>query len=181
METRTHQKKRIITKSPVSREKHHQMKKLLVLAIAFLLINAVKSQDHKLQFEVGPTLGIPIGGMHHESNYGLGIEGIVRYKMSDNINYFGQTGVDFFRGNSVIITHIPVMAGLRFTANRYIAGMGIGYGLYNFGHGYSQSGFAYSPQIGYNFNKIDFLLKYNSTLIAPYHYDFISLSWVYKF
>ena len=59
--------------------------------------------------------------------------------------------------------------------------MGAGCGFYNSGHGYTQSGFDYSPQIGYSFRKIEFLVKYNATIIEGSNIDYLGISLLYKF
>lgn len=166
------------------------MKKLLILALLFFLIGNVKSQDRKLQFEVGPTLAIPFGNTDLGKVVGVGAEGIVSCKMTDHINYFGQTGIFYFSGKTAIgfgasdnpTTHVPLLVGLRYTCDKgFIAGLGVGCGFYNSSHGYTREGFEYSPQIGYSFKKIVFLAKYNGTIIESSHLSYLGLSLLYKF
>ncbi len=166
------------------------MKKLLVLAILFFLIGNVKSQDRKLQFEVGPTLAIPLGNTGLGKMVGVGAEGIISCKMTDHINYFGQTGIFYFSGKTAIgfgassnpTTHVPLLAGLRYTSDKgFIAGLGVGCGFYNSGHGYTQEGFDCSPQFGYKFKKFDFMAKFNGTVIENSYLGYLGLSWFYRF
>lgn len=167
------------------------MKKLLIIAISILLINSVKSQSNKFRFEAGPTIGISVGNSGLGSSLGIGIEGTVNYIKSEHISFFGQTGYDVFSGkwNSqdqrIITTHLPIMVGIRYNTNNYIAGFGVGCGLYNFEHGYTETGVAFSPQIGYSFKKINLLVKYSGTydgtLVGGQYTGYIGISGVYKF
>ena len=109
--------------------------------------------------------------------------------MTDHINYFGQTGIFFFSGKTSILggpvnnstTHVPVLIGLKYTCDKgFIAGMGVGCGFYNSGHGYTQAGFDCSPQFGYKFKKFDFMAKFNGTVIESSYLGYLGLSLFYK-
>jgi len=166
------------------------MKKLLIIAILLFFINSVKSQNNKFHFEAGPTIGISVWNSGLGSALGLGIEGTVSYIKSEHISFFGQTGYDVFSGkwnnqdSRTITTHLPIMIGIRYNKNNYIAGFGVGCGIYNFEHGYTETGVAFSPQIGYSFKKFNLLVKYsgtyNGTLVGGQYTDYVGISGVYK-
>lgn len=165
------------------------MKRLLVLAIVCCMIGNVKSQDKKLQFEAGPTLAIPVGNTDLGKLGGIGVEGVVRYKMTNSIDYFGQTGLFIFTSKKSIrggasdpsTSHIPVLVGLRHISDKgFITGIGAGCGFYNSGHGYTQVGFDCSPQIGYSLKKIDLMAKFNGIVNREQYLGYFGFSCMFK-
>lgn len=164
------------------------MKKLLLLTISFLLLNNLSAQIHQLKFELGPSVVFPTGTLHIISSTGIGLEGTFLYQLSNKCTIFGYTGFDLFGGKSYSelsiksTFHVPLIAGVRYTRHGYFAGLGIGTGTYDFGRsGYSQTHFAFSPQIGYSFQKFELTTKYNYTVMSGMNPAYFSFTAAYKF
>jgi len=163
------------------------MKTLIFLACTLFGLISANAQQKNLQFEVGPTIAFPTGALALTNSLGLGAEGIVLYEIPNNLKLFGQTGVDFFLGKTFFgektstAIHIPVIGGLRYEKNGLSLGFGIGFGYYNFGQGETESGFAFSPQVGYAFDKYEILAKYSSTTTSGLNANYVSIGGFYRF
>jgi hypothetical protein len=164
------------------------MKKLLIITIAILLLNNLSAQIHQLKFELGPSVVFPTGILNTISSTGIGLDGTFLYQLSNKYTIFGYTGFDLFGGKSYSdlsiksTFHVPLIAGMRYTRYGFFAGLGIGTGTYDFGRsGYSETHFAFSPQIGYSFQKFEFTSKYNYTVMNRMNLAYFSFTAAYKF
>jgi hypothetical protein len=151
------------------------MKKSIFLALlicASFSSFAQSDDDKTFKFGIGPSLSLPLGDLKDATSVGVGFELTGVYSLSDNIAAFAQLGIDVFKSadsfdgeSSDNLLHIPLMVGARFTTNGFFAGAGIGYGLWTGGGG-SSNGLLYSPQIGYDFGKIQILADYTGTSVT---------------
>jgi hypothetical protein len=164
------------------------MKKLLLITIALLLLNNLTAQIHQVKFELGPSVVFPTRNLRIISSTGIGLDGTFLYQLSNKCTLFGYTGFDLFGGKSYSelsiksTFHVPLIAGVRYTRHGFFAGLGIGTGTYDFGRsGYSETHFAFSPQIGCSFQKFEFTSKYNYTAMNGMTPAYFSFNAAYKF
>jgi hypothetical protein len=129
--------------------------------------------DKTFKFGLGGAVSLPVGDLKQSATYGVGFEAIGVYSISDNIDAFAQAGVHVFKstaagyyGDAANILHIPLMVGARFKTDGFFAGAGIGYGLFHVSGGDGLSGFLYSPQVGYDFGKIQVLANYTASAVS---------------
>jgi len=63
--------------------------------------------------------------------------------------------------------HISILLGAKYHISGFHAGAGAGYGIWSASGGNgSLKGFTYSPQVGYQLGKYDFLLHYTATSVT---------------
>lgn len=146
------------------------MKKIILLAAIALTTTsiALAQREGKTRFSIGPELGIatsnPYKAVPDNKGWGLGIGGSIEVEHFFKQNMSGILHVGFvgYNGRSTgsssknkAYTVIPVTVGANaYAGSRLHVGAQFGVGLNNIG-GVSQTAFAYSPQIGYNFTKND--------------------------
>lgn len=147
------------------------MKKIILLtALAITSFTAATNAQEKGGFNlgVGPVVALPLGTFGDVSGIGFGGEAQAAYGITDNIAGFVQAGYNNFLGKSYDFGGIsikgdatgviPMLAGARFHTNGFMIGAGIGYSKFTATGG--GGGFTYSPQIGYSFNRFDFIAHY---------------------
>lgn len=164
------------------------MKKALFVALfaaASVAASAQKS-DKKVNFGLGTLVSFPTGDLNQFQKLGTGIEAQASTNIATNLDGFAQVGVSSFGGKKVgtvegeSLTHIPIIVGARYSANNLLAGAGIGYGIWT-GGGSSSNGFLYSPQVGYDFGKVQALANYTSTSVTGGNLSYFGLKMFYKF
>ena len=140
------------------------MKKgIIFFGILVLGLSSLNAQDKQFQFGIGPALSVPTGFLQFSQGLGFGAELTALYSITENIKITGQTGYHSFSGKEFLgsksptATFIPIILGLRYSSKGLIVGLGIGYGMYDFGEGDKESGFSFRPQIGYDLGKIEIL------------------------
>ena len=149
-------------------------KTILFIALAMFAgcVFAQNDSDEKtFKFGIGTTFSLPAGDLKNASSYGIGFELTGIYNFAENIDFFAQAGADFFNSSTpygTSLLQIPVIAGVHYKINGFFAGAGVGYGHWISSNSESPStgGFLYSPQIGYNFGKLQILLNYTSTIVT---------------
>jgi hypothetical protein len=157
------------------------MKKLLVLTvIAICLTTVVKAQkDGSTRVSLGPELGVATGTFSNFAGLGIGATVQAEHFFQENVSGTALFGiVDYFGAsvpNSDVKYKATVILPLRVGARFYVGdglhfGMQIGVGFVN-EPSYSTTGFAYSPQFGYNFKTskgkaIDATFKYDGYAIS---------------
>lgn len=164
------------------------MKKLLTLTAVIVLAIAANAQqkaaDKKVTFGVGPTVSLPFGSFGNAYSFGIGAEIEATYHASSSFQAFAQAGYANFlkKANMNIpsVGYIPVLVGGRYVTNGFSVGAGIGYGNFN-GSGSSSGGFAYSPQIGYNFGKVNLIGSYNGVSTSGSTSSFAAVKAYYNF
>ncbi len=149
------------------------MKRVSILFVTLLMIAlAVKSQNANLKVSVGAELSFPTGNFSNTHGFGIGATGQVEFPVQENLSATATGGILFYNGKSITggtkftgQTIIPLRVGLKnfFTPGLYGAAQ-IGLGFFsNFASG---TAFAYSPQLGYEFDaksgkSFDISLKYD--------------------
>ena len=152
------------------------MKKLLLSAIAITVISlSASAQDRSsFRFSVGAELGIPTGGFSSSHSFGIGGTAQAEISLQENLMGTATAGFLIFKGKSIPNTSnanfpeqtiIPIRIGVKYFLTTGIYGAfqtGVGF----LGNNASGTAFAYSPQIGYEFesknNKsFDISLKYD--------------------
>lgn len=156
------------------------MKKMILLTVVAFAIASVSvaQRNGKTRFSIGPELGIatsnPYKGITDNKGWGLGIgaSAEVEHFFKQNVSGILHVGLVGYNGRSTgsstknkAYTLIPVTIGANaYAISNLHVGAQIGVGLNNIG-GVSQTAFAYSPQIGYNFSRrekpLDLTLKYD--------------------
>jgi hypothetical protein len=155
------------------------MKKLLFLTLLTLglTIHASAQGIGKLKLSIGPELLFAAGDFSTTNGLGIGATAQLEVYLKENLSVTGITGFNTFLGKSAgsgvkykNATIIPIRVG-----GRYYVGLGfhlgaqVGVGFVNTA-GVGSTGFAYSPQVGYNFKTlkgkaIDATLKYDGYAI----------------
>ncbi|GMV78353.1 MAG: hypothetical protein AMXMBFR79_14840 [Chitinophagaceae bacterium] len=160
------------------------MKKIFTIALCTVIaftVNAQKkeSSSQKFSFGVGPVLAMPTSTGY---SFGYGAEVQATYHASENFDAFAQLGFNNFSikssfgGGSQGL--IPVLVGGRYVSGAFSAGAGIGFGSFTKGGG---SGFMYSPQVGYSFDKMQLILTYSGVSVTGGSFGFIGLKGFYNF
>ena len=136
------------------------MKKLFLAAITFTVISlSAAAQDRSnFRFSVGAELGIPTGGFSNSHSLGIGGTAQAEISLQENLMGTATAGFLVFKGKSIPGLSnanypdqaiIPVRIGVK-----YFLTTGI-YGAFQTGVGFLNNdggtAFAYSPQIGYEF------------------------------
>jgi hypothetical protein len=155
------------------------MKKILVLTTITLCFSLmVKAQkDGLTRFSLGPEIGIATGTFANGWGFGIGASIQAEHFFQENLSgtaYFGV--LDYFgKSNGVgskntSTTILPLRVGGRYyIGDGFHVGAQIGVGFVSYVG--STTGFAYSPQIGYNFKtskgqSIDATFKYDGYAVS---------------
>ena len=168
------------------------MKKLLLSLFVLISFLTLKAQDQTISFYTSAGAALATSGsLSHNATFGasVGVEGV--YSFSENIDAFAQLGFYYFVGNpetdvqSNVTTnaiHIPALVGVKANLSNFIAGVGFGYGSYSYSDvkSISQSGFTYSPLVGYKLEKYEIILNYTSTSANYDNLSYIGLKINYK-
>ncbi|MEI8099660.1 MAG: hypothetical protein WCG74_12530 [Sediminibacterium sp.] len=163
------------------------MKKWFFLFFIIVLATNIKAQDKIVKFGIGPSISVPTGIFQLGHGIGLGLEITSTYPISETINVIGQLGYHSFSGKEFLgdkppaASFIPIIAGIRYSSKGLLVGIGIGYGMYNFGDGDTESGFTFRPQIGYDLGKIEILGGYTSTSTSSFNVNYFGITTAYKF
>lgn len=152
------------------------MKKLSIFFFTFMFVTAtVNAQDAStFKISIGAELSFPTGNFSNTHAFGIGGTAQVEFPVQDRLSATATGGILFYNGKSIPgssgakftgQTIIPLKVGLKnyFTTGLYGAAQ-IGLGFFsNFASG---TAFAYSPQLGYEFNSksgksFDISIKYD--------------------
>lgn len=158
-----------------------------LFAVASLAATAQKKSDKKVNFALGASFAIPTGDLNISHKAAPGIEAQASTSLAANLEGFAQVGVGFYSGKDFgggvkasNLTHVPILVGARYNGNNFLAGAGIGYGLWS-GGGSNSNGFMYSPQAGYDFGKIQALANYSATSVSGGTLSTFGVKVFYKF
>ncbi len=170
------------------------MKKIIGLfLIATVLTITANAQASKFNFSVG-------GGFSNASTMGSSISGfgvdlVAKTDISETLEGFAQTGYTFFNDQGSSIKYFPLLIGVNFKSGNLRPGIAMGYGSmsvpYSFGFesgDYSDrttgtislGGFAISPQLGVNFEKVDLVASYTLNQISILPVNIFGLKLLYK-
>ena len=167
------------------------MKKIIGLCLfATVLTLTATAQNSNVRFSAGG--GFVSGNFGGESMNGYGFDFIAKKDLSETLEGFGQIGYNTFSASYVPfgytsnelslnakINVIPVLVGVNYKAGNFRPGLGIGYSTASATFDVSGSlsggtnleviqdatatgGLTISPQLGYNFNKVDIVAQYLS-------------------
>lgn len=157
------------------------MKRLSLVFTLLLITTTLFAQRNdrygRTKFGIGPAIGVatsnPLKDVPDNKGWGLGAGGMIQVEHFFRHSFSGvvQSGIISFAGRSSgantknkAYTTIPVRVG----ANGYMGNLHLGAQVgigFNSRSGTAATGFAYSPQIGYNFSRndlpLDFTLSYD--------------------
>jgi hypothetical protein len=136
--------------------------KLFTLATFILLTISASAQTQKFSLSIGTGISNLKASDNAKSSIGLGANLTIRTDFSEKVQGFAQTGYNAYLSNGYNVAYIPMLVGINYKLAGFTPGFGIGYGSSTAG-GSSAGGFTYSPQIGYNFDKIEIVAHYTST------------------
>jgi hypothetical protein len=170
------------------------MKKLVLVATFVVagFIGAYAQPAEGFTFGAGVRLGLPIGDFGDYSSFGVGGELQGEFGFSDMVSGVVTTGYTSFFGKDYEIPglgtiegestgYIPILVGARvYPSTNFFIGAQIGYGLLT-GGGDSEGAFNYQPQIGYNTEKFQLALNYNSLSKDGSSVSHIGLTGIFKF
>jgi hypothetical protein len=157
------------------------MKKTIFLSMLAIAINfSANAQKQNFSFSVGGGLSsISASGGNGNSATGFGVDLVGKTNLSETLEGFVQTGYSSFSENGASLSNTPFLVGVNFQAGVFKPGLGIGYSNFS-GGGSSTGGFAFSPQIGYNIDKVDVVAHYTSTSLNNGSFNIIGLKVLYK-
>lgn len=148
------------------------IKSIFLSAFMLFSVSVFAQREGKTKIGIGPTIGFatsnPLHKLEGNKGWGLGAGGVitVEHFFQRNVSGVAQAGIMGFAGRSSGsstknkgYTTIPIRAGANvYTGNLHFGAL-IGVGLNSFA-GTSETSFAYSPQVGYNFSRNDFPLDF---------------------
>lgn len=151
------------------------MKKLLLVTVITLFISAAgfAQTESSFKISIGAELSFPTGDFSQTHAFGIGGTAQVEFPVQDKLSATATGGVLFYNGKSIPgasgtkysgINIIPIRVGLKnFFATGFYGAAQIGVGFINRGIG---TAFAYSPQLGYEFDSksgksFDISIKYD--------------------
>jgi len=155
------------------------MKKILLTMLVASSVLICKAQDKKFSFSLGGGLSSLSSSDGNGSAFGFGVDAQATLGLSDNIQGFAQTGYHSFSQDGASMGYIPFLVGAKYLAGSFRPGLGIGYGSFS-GGGISVSGFSFSPQLGYNLDKLDIIANYSSTSILGGSMNVIGIKVLYQ-
>lgn len=152
------------------------MKKLCAMAlIAIACTQTVFAQGGGTSLSIGPELMTTTGKSGDTWGLGIGGSAQAEHFFKENISGLGYFGFNIFNGKSIAglnnvkyksMNIIPIRIGARYYISEgFHTGAQLGVGFLSSG-GVSNTGLAYSLQVGYNFNtkkgrSVDAALKYD--------------------
>jgi hypothetical protein len=149
------------------------MKKIIVFTIlSFCTSMMVFAQDQpKFKFSVGPEIGFATGSFANTHSFGIGATGQIEISLQEHLYGTATAGLIAYNGKSSGagfkykgITILPVRVGVKyFLAGGIYGALQTGFAFLNNGAGTT---FAYSPQVGYEFNT-----KSGKAVDATFKYD----------
>jgi hypothetical protein len=147
------------------------MKKVLFIFLSIVAF-ALSGNAQKFRIGLGPVVSVPVGYFEEYNGIGIGAEFTGVLQLSKSFEAFGQIGYQRFPGKTFfepgvsiktdVVSHFPILIGGRYKTKGFLLGAGMGYGNYRS----KSSGFTYSPQVGYSFEKIDIIANYTSILLG---------------
>ena len=164
---------------------------LFLTAIVFTL--TANAQTPKFNFSVGG--GLSSATALGNSITGFGVDVVAKTDISETLEGFAQTGYTFFNDEGSTIKYFPLLIGVNFKSGNLRPGIAMGYGSmsvpYTFGvesGDYSNrttgtislGGFAISPQLGINFEKVDLVASYTLNQISILPVNIFGLKLLYK-
>lgn len=160
----------------------HIQKLFLLLALTTctskLFAQDDEAKEKKLKIGIGATIALPLSNLKQYSNFGAGVTALLVYNVNETIAGFAQVEVVAFKNKSANngrgTFHIPVIMGARYKNGNFFLGLGAGYG-YFFIEGENTGGFLTSPQIGYDFGKLQAIFNYTSTAITTGNLSYVGL------
>jgi hypothetical protein len=171
------------------------MKKVILAICTLAILGSANAQkgEKKFTFGIGPSLSFPTGDLSTGYGVGYGVELTGIYSVSETFEAFAQTGYSSFTGKTITVSFgsisssskvdnagfIPALVGARYN-NKFIAGAAVGYGSFS-GGGSSSGGFAYSPQLGYNFGNFELIAHYTGVATEGSASTFFGVKGFYKF
>ena len=136
--------------------------KLITLSTLLLIAFAASAQKQKFSLSIGTGVSSFSASNNSKSSTGLGANLTLRTDFSETVQGFAQTGYNAYLSNGYNVAFVPMLVGVNLKLAGFTPGFGLGYGSSTAG-GSSAGGFTYSPQIGYNFDKIELVAHYTST------------------
>jgi hypothetical protein len=148
------------------------MKKVILFTVMVVGLSAAGfAQKDGLKFSVGPELALPIGNFSNGWSFGIGATAQIEKSLQDKLYGTATGGIVFYNGKSVGnglknegIAIIPIRVGAKYFLTDGVYGaFQVGLGFINKGIG---TAFAYSPQVGYEFQT-----KSGKAVDAAFKYD----------
>jgi hypothetical protein len=166
---------------------------LIATLIAFTTNAQGYAQPQKFTFSVGG--GISNASSLGNSITGFGVDLVAKTDISETLEGFAQTGYTMFNDQGSTIKYFPLLIGINFKSGNLRPGVAMGYGSmsvpYSFGFesgeyssrtsgSISLGGFAISPQLGINFEKVDLVASYTLNQISILPVNIFGLKLLYK-
>jgi len=148
----------------------------IVISIMFSAI-LVNAQSKSFSLSIGGGLSSLSSGSSGGGLFGYGADIQASTDFSEKIQGFLQTGYHSYGNNDVSIGNIPFLVGVNYKAGNFRPGVGLGYSSFSGG---GSGGFSFSPQFGYNLNKVDLILHYTTTSVEGFSYSVFGLKVLYQ-
>ncbi len=162
---------------------HYGMKIIfLLLALTICTVKLFAQEDDadekKLKIGIGAIIALPLSNLKQYSNFGAGASALAVYHINETIAGFAQVEVVGFKNkgsnNRQGTFHIPIIVGARYRNGNFFLALGAGYGYFSI-EGEKTGGFLTSPQIGYDFGKLQAIINYTSTAITDGNLSYVGL------
>jgi len=150
--------------------------------IAFFAVTA-NAQASKVKFSVGGGISSLSFSGGSSSITGYGIELNATNQLSEQIEGFAQLGYNSFSDHGFTLGVTPILFGANIKVGALKPGLGIGYGRLsgNGPTGDGIGGFAFSPQVGYAYDKFNFIGHYTSTSVNNGSFNIVGVKVLYSF
>ena len=159
------------------------MKKICLLLALTTFTSQLFAQENdadekKIKNGIGAAIALPLSNLKQYSDFGAGVTALAVYNVNETIAGFAQVEAVGFKNkrssNGRGTFHIPVIVGARYRNGNFFLGLGAGYGYFSI-EGENTGGFLTSPQIGYDFGKLQAIINYTSTAITSGNLSYVGL------
>jgi hypothetical protein len=136
--------------------------KFFTLSTLLLIAFTASAQTQKFSISVGGGLSTLSASNNSKASIGFGADIMIKKDFDNHFQGFAQTSYNAYNNNGYNVAFIPLLVGLNYKIEGLTPGFGLGYGSSTAG-GSTMGGFTMSPQIGYTYNKYDFIIHYTNT------------------
>jgi hypothetical protein len=144
--------------------------RVILLSIAILFSFISNAQLNKTSLSFGGGISTLSASNNPKASIGFGADVMIKRDFSNRIQGFAQTGYNAYNNPGYNVAFVPLLIGLNYKLDGLTPGIGIGYGSSTAG-GSTTGGFTISPQIGYTYNKYDFIIYYTNTTTNSYNLE----------
>jgi hypothetical protein len=159
-----------------------KMNKLFMLCFMITVFTvAASAQDSNVKFSLGAGISSYSVSGGGRSATGFGIDLVAKKDINESFEGFFQTGYHSYSYDGASWGVIPALVGANYKSGSFKPGIGLGYGRIQTSGGEGVGGFAFSPQLGYNMEKFDFVAHFTSISVDYGSINIAGLKVLYNF